>query len=135
MDSDANSRTPVAESDAVSGFQIGIVIVGISITLPLLYSAGELAQGIGLSRAITASIIGALILSIMSLSRYDFLEASLKHILLTIHRFTSSWKPVVRHITGLDTLPHWVIKSACYQLNMSKHTYGETKQIITMPLR
>ena len=48
MDSDASSRTPVAESEAVNGFQIGVVIIGISITLPLMYSAGELANGIGL---------------------------------------------------------------------------------------
>jgi cytosine permease len=66
MDSDASSRTPVAESEAVSGFQIGVVIIGISITLPLMYSAGELVRGIGLSKAITAVAIGALILSLMS---------------------------------------------------------------------
>ena len=66
MDSDASSRTPVAESEAVSGFQIGVVIIGISITLPLMYSAGELANGIGLSNALIAVVIGALILSLMS---------------------------------------------------------------------
>ncbi len=66
MDSDASSRTPVAESETVSGFQIGVVIVGISITLPLMYSAGQLAQGVGLSQAIVAAVIGALILSLMS---------------------------------------------------------------------
>ncbi len=66
MDSDANARTPVADSETVSGFQVGIVIVGISITLPLLYSAGELARGIGLSQAIIAAVTGALILSLMS---------------------------------------------------------------------
>jgi cytosine permease len=66
MDADASSRTPVAESETVSGLQIGIVIIGISITLPLMYSAGELARGIGLSRAIAATVIGALILSVMS---------------------------------------------------------------------
>lgn len=67
MDQDASSRTPVDESEAVSGFQIGIVLIGISITLPLMYSAGELAQGIGLSKAITATLVGALILSLMSI--------------------------------------------------------------------
>jgi cytosine permease len=66
LDADASSRTPVAESDTVSGFQIGVVIIGISITLPLMYSAGELARGMGLARAIGATLIGALILSIMS---------------------------------------------------------------------
>jgi len=66
MDSDASSRTPVAKSEVVSGLQIGVVIIGISITLPLMYSAGELVRGIGLSKAITAVLIGALILSLMS---------------------------------------------------------------------
>lgn len=66
MDSDASSRTPVAEADAVSGFQIGVVIIGISITLPLMYSAGELAQNMGMRDAIIASIFGALILSLMA---------------------------------------------------------------------
>lgn len=66
MSSGASSRVPVPKSEAVSGFQIGIVIIGISITLPLMYSAGELAQGIGLSKAIIAVVCGALILSLMS---------------------------------------------------------------------
>lgn len=67
MDTDASSRTPVAEAETVSGFQIGVVIIGISITLPLMYSAGELARGIGLTRAIVATLLGALILSLMSI--------------------------------------------------------------------
>jgi hypothetical protein len=32
-DHDASSRVPVDEADAVSGFQIGVVLIGISITL------------------------------------------------------------------------------------------------------
>ena len=66
MESDASSRTPVPASESVSGFQIGVVIIGISITLPLLYSAGELAHGMGLARTIVAVVTGALILSVMS---------------------------------------------------------------------
>ncbi len=66
MDSDASARTPVTDEETVSGFQVGIVIVGISITLPLLYSAGELARGIGLSKGIISAITGAMILSVMS---------------------------------------------------------------------
>lgn len=63
---DANSRTPVDEAEAVSGFQIGVVLIGISITLPLMYSAGELAQAMGLKTAAQATLMGALILSLMS---------------------------------------------------------------------
>lgn len=67
MDHDASSRTPVDESETVSGLQIGVVLIGISITLPLMYSAGELARGIGLAKAIVATLTGALILSLMSI--------------------------------------------------------------------
>ncbi|MDH4073301.1 MAG: cytosine permease [Gammaproteobacteria bacterium] len=67
MDHDASSRTPVDPSEAVSGFQIGIVLIGISITLPLMYSAGELAEGIGLANAVIATFAGALVLSLMSI--------------------------------------------------------------------
>jgi len=66
MSDSASSRTPVPKSESVSGFQIGVVIIGISITLPLMYSAGEIAQGVGLSRAVIAVVAGALILSLMS---------------------------------------------------------------------
>ena len=67
LDHDANSRTPVDPAEAVSGFQIGVVLIGISITLPLMYSAGELAQAMGLERAAIATLIGALVLSLMSI--------------------------------------------------------------------
>jgi len=67
MEHDASSRTRVDESETVSGLQIGIVLVGISITLPLMYSAGELARGIGFDKAIIATLCGALILSLMSI--------------------------------------------------------------------
>ena len=66
-DHDASSRVPVDEADAVSGFQIGIVLIGISITLPLMYSAGELALGAGFADAVIATLAGALLLSLMSI--------------------------------------------------------------------
>lgn len=64
---DASARIPVLAEECVSGLQIGIVLIGISITLPLLYSAGELGQGLGLGRAALATVLGALILSLMSI--------------------------------------------------------------------
>ncbi|MDH3441903.1 MAG: permease, partial [Gammaproteobacteria bacterium] len=67
MSSGASSRTPVDPAEAVSGFQIGIVLIGITITLPLMYSAGELARGIGFAKGIVAALAGALILSLMSI--------------------------------------------------------------------
>ena len=67
MNQDANARSPVEDSECVSGLQIGVVIVGISITLPLMYSAGEVAQGVGLGAGIAAVLLAALILSLMSI--------------------------------------------------------------------
>lgn len=67
MSSGASSRIPVDPAEAVSGVQIGVVLIGITITLPLMYSAGELAQGIGLADGIVAAVTGALILSLMSI--------------------------------------------------------------------
>lgn len=61
-----DSRNPVDPAESVSGFQIGVVLIGISITLPLMYSAGELAQAMGLRRAVLATLVGALVLSLMS---------------------------------------------------------------------
>ena len=64
---DADARTPVDRAETVSGLQIGVVLIGISITLPLMYSAGELALGIGLGPAVIATLVGALILSLMAI--------------------------------------------------------------------
>ena len=135
MSGNASSRTPVDESEAVSGFQIGVVIIGISITLPLLYSAGELAHGIGLTRGTIAVIIGALILSVMSvpasvvgvrsrLSSYMIVEHTFgfvgaKFINLCFGIFLLGWYAVTAELFGrtlflaateLSTvgLPEWV---------------------------
>ena len=64
---DADARTPVAVADTVSGLQIGVVLIGISITLPLMYSAGELVRALGLRAAAGATLAGALVLSLMSI--------------------------------------------------------------------
>jgi cytosine permease len=63
---DEHAREPVPESSTVSGFQVGLVCVGIAVTLPGLYTGGELAQGLGLERGILAVLIGAALLSVMS---------------------------------------------------------------------
>ena len=142
MDSDASARTPVADAETVSGFQVGIVIVGISITLPLLYSAGELVRGIGLSRAMIASVAGALILSIMSvpaavvgartrLSSYMIIEhtfgfAGAKFVNFWFGLFLLGWYAVTAELFGRTlflaageltalTMPEWpytVVSSA-----------------------
>ena len=63
---DEHTRSPVPESSAVGGLQIGLICIGIAITLPSLYTGGELARGLGLADAALAVVVGALALSVMS---------------------------------------------------------------------
>ena len=113
---DADARTPVDPAESVSGFQLGVVLIGISITLPLMYSAGELAQGIGFTRAAIATLIGALVLSLMSvpaaivgarprLSSYMIIEhtfgyAGAKFINLGFGIFLLGWYAVTAELFG-----------------------------------
>lgn len=62
-----HATTPVPEAQTVSGWQVGLVIIGIAITLPGLYSGGEVAQVLGLKKALLALIFGAAVLAIMSI--------------------------------------------------------------------
>ncbi|MEM9289505.1 MAG: cytosine permease [Pseudomonadota bacterium] len=61
------ATSPVPEAETVSGWQVGFVIIGIAITLPGLYSGGEIAQALGLSKALLALIFASAVLSIMSI--------------------------------------------------------------------
>ncbi|MEM6300218.1 MAG: cytosine permease [Pseudomonadota bacterium] len=113
---DADARTPVDSSEAVSGLQLGTVLIGISITLPLMYSAGELAQGIGFKQAALATLIGALVLSLMSvpaaivgaqtrLSSYMIIEhtfgyAGAKFVNLGFGVFLLGWYAVTAELFG-----------------------------------
>lgn len=58
---------PVPEEKTVSGWQVGCVIVGIAITLPGLYSGGEISQTLGMETAFYALLVAAAVLSIMSI--------------------------------------------------------------------
>ncbi|MFK7830265.1 MAG: cytosine permease [Congregibacter sp.] len=113
---DANSRTPVDPAEAVGGLQISIVLIGIAITLPLMYSAGELAQSFGFRRAVIATVIGAVILSLMSvpaaivgaktrLSSYMIIEhtfgyAGAKVVNLCFGFFLLGWYAVTAELFG-----------------------------------
>jgi len=115
MNSDASSRTPVAESEAVSGFQIGVVIIGISITLPLMYSAGELARGIGLSKAITAVAIGALILSLMSVpASIVGVKARLSSYMIVEHTFGYVGAKIVNFWFGILLLGWYAVTAELF---------------------
>lgn len=115
MDSDASARTPVADSETVSGFQVGIVIVGISITLPLLISAGELARGIGFARAIVASIAGALILSAMSVpAAVVGARTRLSSYMIIEHTFGFGGAKIVNCVFGIMLLGWYAVTAELF---------------------
>ncbi len=62
-----HTRSPVPEVETVGGLQIAMICMGITLTLPALYTGGELAAGLGLSRAVAAVVVGALLLGLMSI--------------------------------------------------------------------
>ena len=63
---EAHTRERVPDGEAVPGFQVGLVCVGIAITLPSLYTGGEIARGLGLGEGSVAVLVAALLLSVMS---------------------------------------------------------------------
>lgn len=115
MSTSANSRTPVPKSEAVSGFQIGIVLIGISITLPLMYNAGELAQGIGLSKAIIATVSGALILSLMSIpAAIVGVKTRLSSYMIVEHTFGYLGAKFVNFWLGLSLLGWYAVTAELF---------------------
>lgn len=64
---DEYALKPVPEDKTVSGWQVGCVVIGIAITLPGLYSGGEITQTLGLSKAFWALLAGAAVLALMSI--------------------------------------------------------------------
>jgi cytosine permease len=134
MDSDASARTPVTDEETVSGFQVGIVIVGISITLPLLYSAGELARGIGLSKGIIAAVTGALMsvpaaivgartrLSSYMIIEHTFGYAGAKFVNFWFGLFLLGWYAVTAELFGRTLylaaaeLTSWTIAEPVYTI-------------------
>ncbi|MEM8492414.1 MAG: cytosine permease [Pseudomonadota bacterium] len=113
---DDDSRAPVDPAETVGGQQLSLVMIGISITLPLMYSAGELAQAIGFQRAVLATVLGALVLSLMSipaaivgaktrLSSYMIIEhtfgfAGAKFINAVLGIFLLGWYAVTAELFG-----------------------------------
>ncbi len=63
---DAHTTEPVPESETVSGVQVGMVCIGIAITLPALYTGGAIATGLGLGPGVLAMLLAAALLSLMS---------------------------------------------------------------------
>lgn len=115
MSSGASSRIPIPKSENVSGFQISLVIIGVSITLPLMYSAGELVQGMGLSKAIIAVIAGSLILSLMAVpAAIVGVRTRLSSYMIVEHTFGSVGAKVINFALGLFLLGWYAVTAELF---------------------
>jgi len=115
MDTDASSREPVPVSETVGGFQIGVVVIGVSITLPLMYSAGELAQGIGFGKAVVATLAGALILSILSVpASIVGARSRLSSYMIIEHTFGAVGAKLVNLLFGLFLLGWYAVTAELF---------------------
>jgi cytosine permease len=61
-----HSTTPVPLDQSVSAFRVSLVMVGIAFTLTGLYTGSELAADLGLDAGIRASVLGGVVLTLMS---------------------------------------------------------------------
>jgi cytosine permease len=64
---DESARIPVREDETVSGWSVGVVIFGICLTLPTLYTGAITAEQLGFIGTAKAVGLASLILSIMSI--------------------------------------------------------------------
>jgi cytosine permease len=64
---DESARIPVRKEDTVSGWSVGVVIFGICLTLPTLYTGAITAEQLGFIGTAKAVGLASLILSIMSI--------------------------------------------------------------------
>ncbi|GJM14309.1 MAG: cytosine permease [Pseudohongiella sp.] len=64
---DESARVTVAEEDCVSGWSVGLVIFGICLTLPSLYTGALTAENLGIVGTIKAVGLASVVLSLMSI--------------------------------------------------------------------
>jgi cytosine permease len=62
-----HSTSPVPADQSVPGYRIALVIVGVAFTLTTLYTGSELVGELGLATAVRATLIGSLVLSVLSI--------------------------------------------------------------------
>ena len=111
----AHTRTPVPEADTVPGFQVGLVCIGIAITLPGLYTGGEIARGLGLGEGMVAVLVAALLLSIMSVpSGIVGVRTRLTSYLIVEHVFGAQGARLVNLVFGIVLLGWYAVTAELF---------------------
>lgn len=106
---------PVPEAKTVSGWQVGCVVIGIAITLPGLYSGGEITQTLGLSKAFWALAIGAAVLSIMSIPTSIIGQQTRRTSYHLIRSVFGPWGgPIINTVFGLILLGWYAVTAELF---------------------
>ncbi|MBM89210.1 MAG: permease [Gammaproteobacteria bacterium] len=63
---DQSSRIAVREDEVVSGWSVGLVLFGICLTLPTLYTGAITSKNLGFTGAVVAILLASLVLALMS---------------------------------------------------------------------
>ncbi|MCG8412899.1 MAG: cytosine permease, partial [Pseudomonadales bacterium] len=64
---DESARTAVREEETVSGWSVGVVVFGICLTLPTLYTGAFTAEQLGFMGTAQAVLVASLVLAMMSI--------------------------------------------------------------------
>jgi len=147
----AHSTAPVPESQSVPGYRVALICVGIAFTLTALYVGSDLALTLGLGSAIRATLIGSLVLCVMSvpaavvgartrLSTYmivnnvfgvtgaRFVNFVLALVLLGWYSVTAELFGRTCYLTAADYVssapPQWVFTVACSALVTATTVFG-----------
>lgn len=99
------STTPVAADALIHGARILLILLGLMIALPAFIIGAELSFAFGAARAISASILGGLILAVMAaLSGYAGARSRLSTYMLIIDAFGTRGALLANGILGVALL-------------------------------
>jgi len=150
--SQAHSTTPVPPEQQVAGYRIALVCIAIAFTLTGLYTGSELALALGLKQGIRATVLGSIILAVMSvpaamvgaqtrLSTYMvvlhvFGRTGSRFVNLVLALVLLGWYAVTAELFGRTcyltvggyfpslALPQWIYTVACSAIVVATTIYG-----------
>lgn len=119
---DESARAPVQEHETVSGWSVGLVLFGICLTLPSLYTGAITAQNLGFIGTAQAVGLASLVLAMMSVpAAIVGAETRLSSYLIIEFVFGGKGSKFVNALLGL-TLLGWFAVTAGF--------FGETLSIV-----
>lgn len=118
---DESARTPVRDDETVSGWSVGVVVFGICLTLPTLYTGAFTAEQLGFVGTAQAVALASLVLAMMSIpAAIVGAQTRLSSYMIIEYVFGKKGSDFVNALLGL-TLLGWFAVTAGF--------FGETLHI------